>query len=151
MAHHRDDDEDEECKSTAKDRQDLDKYELWTVIQEQVRILRDEMDDSTQTSCSEFPSDTFSATLTSTDGAPAKYFDMSKMKEHIPPHSYPGDSYSRTIPIEPLESLQGQLAEEPVLQQSLGGLTMSSVFDFADRDTGLSVAFGRCHGSIIRD
>src|SRR3954464_9364238 len=48
MAHHRDDD-DEEVHNAGQNTssRDLNKYELWRVIKEQVKILRDEMNATT--------------------------------------------------------------------------------------------------------
>jgi hypothetical protein len=149
MAHHRNDDDDEEGNNTAGNQQDLDKYELWTVIKEQVRILRDEMDPSTRTSSPEFSSDTLSPTLSGYDGSPAKYVNMSTNQEDILDHSNPQDRYSRAIPMESITPQE--LRGESMLQHFLGGMTISSVFDFADKDTGLSVAFGRRYGSMFQD
>ena len=100
MAHHRNDDRDDEdgdgkSNDAADAREDLDKYELWVIIQEQVKTLRDDMDHSSRKSSSALSSDPTSAILPSYDGLAAKCFDGSTsqgiLDRLIPHNRYEGN------------------------------------------------------------
>jgi SpoVK/Ycf46/Vps4 family AAA+-type ATPase len=120
IAHHRnDEDEDEEFVDGAGGGdEDLDKYELWRVINEQVKILRDEMDSKALTGDLGFTTPaTYTATPTSHDYMEYDESPPTGPKDiHLLYHPYPQNSHCSAIN-QPLATRRTHPADEfPALQ-----------------------------------
>jgi len=131
MAHHRnDDDEDEDLVYGSRGGgDDLEKYELWRVINEQVKILRDEMDAEGPTSLDSATSTGESRTTFSPRDLKRDEFPSAIPREiNLPFHPYPPQSSNGSTNDDVVAMQYNHPADQPTAVQPFSPRQMYSVF-----------------------
>jgi hypothetical protein len=146
MAHHHDDEDEEQRTSNSWEQRDLDKYELWTVMKEQVRILREEMEADSEHPSSGSPSYVRPTTFSSKNA----YLDDPAEMDTVPDIQGNRQCLQRQLlgafPQDAIVSPEAQLRNGYLaLEHDFGGMTMNGALGFTDANTRLPAASHRHH------